>query len=160
MKLGRQASNSSSGEFICNLQRCSVYGVETRSERAWIPQEMPLGRGVEQPVRRPWRPRRALARSRLQRPGAGPEQLRPQAHTELYCCFTPVTPTASLTTYYQYEALEKAKENTRALKARTGNLSVHQELGAAPRPYAEGLAETCLEPKEYPRAFPVYLWNA
>lgn len=24
----------------------------------------------------------------------------------------------------------------------------------------EGLAETCLEPKEYPRAFPVYLWNA
>lgn len=91
---------------------------------------------------------------------AAPEQLRPQANIELDSCFTPQSlqllyfPLPMTTKYWR-----KPRTPPEHWKARTGNLMVHQVLGAAPHPYARGTGRNLPWAKGIPESSSVYLWN-
>lgn len=136
MKLSRQASNSSPGEFMSNLQtwecRHTAGGPGSAREGAGSTS----GR---------------LLSARPRRPATAPAE----AHTELPFCFTlrslqllhlPLTvPT---------NCWRKPRKTPKHWEARTGNSILHRVLGAAARPYAWGTGRNLPWAKGIPKGFP------
>lgn len=90
MKLSRQASNCSTGGFICNLQMCTLYGMETHPRSARID----AGKGCSEPCE-------GAVLAGREACGSLQGSASAQSTHRAYFCFTLLTPTASLTTYYQ-----------------------------------------------------------
>lgn len=150
MKLSRQASNSSPGEFMSNLQtwecRHTAGGPGSAREGA-----------APQPGKAP-----AARAGGSSRPGpAAPQQRRPRhtpsflsashyGHSNCFIYHLLCLRTAG-ESQGKHQSIGKQELATRSCT----ECSVLQHVLMP-----EGLAETCHEPKEYPKAFPVYLRNA
>lgn len=108
------------------------------------------------PGKSPWSPRpSALCRQRRSPTRRlRPAQLRPGKHSQLYFCFTPQSlqllylPLTMTMKYWR-----KPRKTAEHWKARTGDLFVHQVLGAAPRPYAWGTGKNLPRAKGIPEGF-------